>query len=56
MLLLYRISSNKHRASNKRLSLISAASLGVHTEISPSLLISAASRGAALIRIVTIFY
>ena len=33
----YRISFNKHRASNKRRPLISAAVLGVHIEISASL-------------------
>ena len=33
----YRISSNKHRASNKHRPLLSAASLGFHVEISTSL-------------------
>ena len=46
--LAYRISSNKHRVSNKR--------VGVHIEIRVSPLISAAALNAALIRIVTILY
>ena len=33
----YGISSNKHRASNNRRPLISAAPLGIHIEISTSL-------------------
>ena len=32
--MIYRISSNKRRASNKRRPLISAAPLGIHIEIS----------------------
>ena len=34
---IYRVSSNKHRARNKRRPLVSAASLGIHIEISASL-------------------
>ena len=44
----YRISSNKHRASNKRRPLIKAALLGIHIKISASLLISAALLNTAL--------
>ena len=52
----YRISSNKHQASNERRPLISAASLGIHIEISASPVISGTPLNAALIRIVTMFY
>ena len=55
-LVLYRISSNKRLASNKRYPLISAAPLGIVIEISASPLISAPPLNAALIRIVAIFY
>ena len=49
-------SSNKHWVSKKRHPLISAAPLGIQTEISTAPLISAAPLNAALIRIVSIFY
>ena len=51
----YRISSNKRRASNKRRPLISAEPLGIHTEISASPLISAATLNTVLIKLVAIF-
>ena len=54
--LAYRISSNKHRVSNKRNPLTNAAPLGINIEISVSPLISAATLNAALIRIATILY
>ena len=52
----YCIFSNKRWASNKRRSLIRAALLGIHIEISASPLIDAALLNTVLIRIVTIFY
>ena len=48
--IIYRISSNKCQASNKGLTLISDASLGIHIEI------STAPLSAAFIRTVTKFY
>ena len=48
-LYIYRISSNKRRDSNKCLPLIGVTYLGIHTEISASLL------NAAVIRIATMF-
>ena len=54
---IYRISSNKCWASNKRCALItSAPSFGNHIEISPSPFISGASLNAVLIGIVTMFH
>ena len=53
---IYRISSNKHRASNKRRPLISTGSLGMYIEIRASPTIRAAPLNTALNRIVTIFY
>ena len=47
---IYRVSSDKHRASNKCRPLISTALLGDHIEI------NAAPLNAVLIRMVTIFY
>ena len=56
VILTYRVSSNKHRASNKRRPLIKAAPSVIHIEISVSPLISVALLNAVLIRIVTIFH
>ena len=52
----YCFSTNKRRALIKYRPLISAATLGIHIEISAIPLISASPLNTALIRIVTIFY